>query len=202
MNTPSNPDHDGSPSDWIRRFAHLVAPGSRVLDLAAGRGRHARYLAARGAEVLALDRDAAALATLAGVPRVTTQLADLEAGPWPLADARFGAVMVVHYLHRPLLAHVRAALDVGGVLLYETFARGNEAYGRPRNPDFLLAPGELLEWAAHPPALTVVAFEQGLVRRGDDAVVIERLAAVAGGHPWPPTLAGPYADSGEVRGIG
>jgi SAM-dependent methyltransferase len=189
MNTRSNPNHDGTPSDWVRRFAHLFTPGARVLDVAAGRGRHARFLAARGAHVLAIDRDPDALAGLADVPNVTTQVADLESGSWPLAEARFNAVVVVHYLHRPVLAAVRAALEPGGVLLYETFAQGNEAHGRPRNPDFLLAPGELLEWAARAPALTVVAFEQGLVRRGGDTVVIQRLAAVAPGHPWPPTLA-------------
>ena len=202
MSTPSNPHHDGSPAEWVCRFAHLIAPGARVLDLAAGRGRHARFLAARGAQVLAIDRDAAALAEIANVPRVTTQVADLEGAPWPLADARFDAIVVVHYLHRPLLTHLRAALDTGGVLLYETFARGNEAHGRVRNPDFLLAPGELLDWAARAPALTVVAFEQGRLRRGDDIVVIQRLAAVAPGHPWPPTLSASQEDTAGARPIG
>jgi SAM-dependent methyltransferase len=189
VNTRSNPHHDGSPSDWVRRYAHLIAPGARVLDIAAGRGRHARYLAARGAEVLAVDRDAEALAELAAVPRITTRAADLEAEPWPFGATRFAAIVVVHYLHRALLPQIRGALDEGGVLLYETFARGNEAYGRPRNPDFLLAPGELLDWATRAPPLTVVAFEQGVARRGDDTVVIQRLAAVAPGYPWPPALA-------------
>jgi len=195
VNTPSNRHHDGSPAEWITRFAHLVAPGARVLDVAAGRGRHARFFAARGAQVLAIDRDAEALAELAGVPGVTPQVADLEGGGWPLRDARFDAVIVVHYLHRPLLPRLRAALASGGVVLYETFAQGNEAYGRPRNPDFLLAPGELLDWAAEAPALTVVAFEQGLLRRGEDGVVVQRLAAMAPGAPWPPRLT---PDAGEV----
>jgi len=189
VNTPSNRHHDGSPAEWVLRFAHLILPGARVLDLAAGRGRHARFLAARGARVLAVDRDAEALAALAGVDGVDTEVADLEAGTWPLGEARFNAVVVVHYLHRPLFPYLRAALEPGGVVLYETFARGNEAHGRPRSPDFLLAPGELLDWAAQAPPLTVVAFEQGTVRRADDTVVIERLAAVAPAHPWPPLLA-------------
>ena len=190
MNTPSNRHHHGAPAAWVTRFAHLVAPGAHVLDLAAGRGRHARYLAARGATVLAVDRDADALAEVSALPGITTQVADLEGSAWPLGEARFDAIVVVHYLHRPLLAHVRAALKPGGVLLYETFARGNEAYGRPRNPEFLLAPGELLDWAAQRPALIVVTFEQGTMRRGaDDAVVIQRLAAIAPGGAWPPVLA-------------
>jgi SAM-dependent methyltransferase len=202
LNTASNRHHDGSPSDWVRRYAHLIAPGARVLDLAAGRGRHARYLAARGAEVLAVDRDAEALAEIADLPRVTTQVADLESAPWPFGATRFAAIVVVHYLYRALLPTIRGALDDGGVLLYETFARGNEAYGRPRNPDFLLAPGELLDWAARAPALTVLAFEQGLERRGDDAVVIQRLAAVAPGYPWPPTLTPAGGKGGNGGRIG
>jgi len=202
VNTPSNPHHDGSPSDWVRRHAHLIAPGARVLDLAAGRGRHARYLAARGAEVLAVDRDTAALAEIADLPRITTQVADLESGPWPFGATRFAAIVVVHYLYRALLPQIRGALDEGGVLLYETFARGNEVYGRPRNPDFLLAPGELLDWATHAPPLIVVAFEQGLERRGEDAVVIQRLAAVAPGYPWPPALAAAPGKGGNGDRIG
>ena len=197
MNTVSNRQHDGTPSAWVVRFAHLIAPGARVLDVAAGRGRHARFLAARGASVVALDRDADALGELHGIARITTEVADLESGAWPLADARFNAVVVVHYLHRPLLGRLRGALSPGGLLLYETFAQGNEAFGRPRNPDFLLAPGELLTWAAEPPALTVVAFEQGLVRHGADSVVVQRLAAVAPGHPWPPLLFTAHAGTRE-----
>ena len=200
MNTRSNPHHDGTPSDWVRRYAHLIAPGARVLDVAAGRGRHARYLAARGAEVLAVDRDAEALAQIEGLPRVSTRVADLEGEPWPFGATRFGGIVVVHYLHRALLPQLRGALDDGGVLLYETFALGNEAHGRPRNPDFLLAPGELLDWATRA-ALTVVAFEQGLEKRGEDTVVIQRLAAVAPGYPWPPPLAGPGEKAGG-GGIG
>ena len=194
MNAPSNPHHDLVPSDWVRRHAHLIAPGTRVLDVAAGRGRNARLLAGRGAEVLAVDRAAESLAELHGVPRIETRVADLEGAPWPFGAARFGASVVVHYLHRPLLPLLRGALDAGGVLLYETFAQGNEVYGRPRNPDFLLAPGELMTWAAQPPALTVVAFEQGMLRRRGDSVVVQRLAAVAPGHPWPPSLG--VADEG------
>jgi SAM-dependent methyltransferase len=184
--------HEGlEPSDWIRRFAHLVAPGARVLDVACGGGRHARFFAARGADVVAVDRDAGALAALQGANKITTHVADLESGAWPFAEQLFDAIVVVNYLHRPLLPQLRGSLGPGGVLLYDTFAQGNELYGRPRNPAFLLAPGELLTVAVQPPALTVVAFEQGVVRRAAGSAVVQRLAAVAAPFPWPPRLETP-----------
>jgi SAM-dependent methyltransferase len=173
-------------SRWIARFAPLVAPGARVLDLACGHGRHARMFAARGCDVLAVDRDAAALASLAGVANVTTRALDLETDQWPLAGERFDAIIVVNYLHRPLYGHLLAALAADGVLLYETFARGNEAYGRPTNPDFLLAPNELLDVAAG--RLTVVAFEQGHVSCNGRDAVVQRLAAVGPGAAAPARL--------------
>jgi SAM-dependent methyltransferase len=189
MITPSNPHVGMAPSPWIARFAHLVPAGARVLDLACGHGRHARYFAARGAQVLAVDRDAAALATLAGLPGIDILQADLEGEPWPLGGQRFDAIVVSHYLHRPLFLHLRAALGSDGTLLYETFAQGNEAHGRPSNPDFLLRPGELLALAtAAPPALTVVAFEQGLVELGGRPAVMQRLAAVGAERAWPAVL--------------
>lgn len=193
MSTPKPPLHaTAAPSPWIARFAHLIPPGARVLDLAAGSGRHARLLAARGARVLAVDRDADALAALAGVAGVTTRVCDLEGGAWPLAGERFDAIVVVNYLHRPQFPHLRAALAAPGVLLYETFAQGNEAFGRPANPDFLLCPDELLSLARLPPApLTVVAFEQGRVDDGARPAVVQRLAAVGGERPWPPALTEP-----------
>jgi len=174
------------PSPWIERFAPLVAPGARVLDLACGHGRHARYFAARGHDVVAVDRDADAIATLAGVARIDARVADLEHGAWPLAGERFAAIVVTQYLYRPLFEPLFAALTPEGVFLYETFARGNEAYGRPSNPDFLLAPGELLERAAR--TLTIVAFEQGRAEAGGRTAVIEHVAAVGPAHPWPPPL--------------
>jgi len=181
------PPHVGlTPSPWITRFAPLVAPGARVLDLACGRGRHARYFAARGCRVVAVDRDAAALATLAGEPAIAARCEDLEQGVWPLAGERFDAIVVTNYLHRPLFPHLRAALAPDGVLLYETFAHGNEAYGRPSNPDFLLAPSELL--AAGGEGLLVVAFEQGLLAAPAPGAVVERLAAVGTKRRWPPAL--------------
>ena len=185
MNSPSNPHFGLTPSPWIVRFAPLVASGARVLDLASGHGRQARYFASRGARVLAVDRDAAALATLGDAPGIETRVFDLEAGAWPFAAERFDAIVAVHYLHRSLFPHLLASLAADGVVLYETFAAGNAAYGKPSNPDFLLAPGELLEFARG--RLSVIAFEQGVVE-GDHPAVIQRLAAVGLGRRWPPPL--------------
>lgn len=190
--------HADGPSPWIERFASLVPVGARVLDLAAGSGRHARLLAARGAQVLAVDRDAAALALLDGMRGIETRVLDLEAGAWPLGDESFDAIVVANYLHRPLFAHLRAALAADGVLLYETFARGNEAYGRPSNPDFLLRPGELLVLAARTPAMTVVAFEQGSAIANGGGAVVQRIAAVGPARTWPPVLETP--GSGAAAG--
>jgi len=102
--------------------------------------------------------------------------ADLEAGPWPFGERRFAAIVVTNYLHRPLFPLIEGALDEGGVLLYETFMAGNERYGRPSNPAFLLRAGELLDAFGR---LSVIAFEQGTVERPKIAVV-QRLIAVRG----------------------
>lgn len=170
------------PSAWVLRFAPLIPPGE-VLDLACGRGRHARLLAAQGHPVLAVDRDPDALAMVGGDGIRTRQL-DLESpthrdANWPLQAGRFAGVVVTNYLHRPLLEPLLASLAPGGVLLYETFAEGNERYGRPANPDFLLAPGELLDLArtARPAPLLVLAFEAGRVDLPKRAV-IQRICAM------------------------
>jgi SAM-dependent methyltransferase len=141
-----------TPSPWVVRWAPLVARGP-VLDVASGAGRHARLFAARGLEVIAVDREERV------IPGVQFVRADLEdGGPWPFAGRRFGAIVVTNYLHRPLFDPLAAALDEGGVLIYETFMLGNERFGKPSNPSFLLRPGELLQAFS---GLTVVAFEQG-----------------------------------------
>jgi SAM-dependent methyltransferase len=166
----------GEPSDWVARFADLVPPGGRVLDVAAGSGRHARLFAARGHPVTAVDRDVSALAGLGDAPQAEIVESDLEGGaPWPFAGRAFEGVVVVNYLHRPLFPELVAAVAPGGVLLYETFARGQERFGRPQNPAFLLKPGELLE--AVRGTLRVVAYED-LILHDPDPRAVQRIAAV------------------------
>ena len=166
----------GAPSSWLVRWAHLIAPGARVLDLACGHGRHARWLADRGMHVTAVDRDAAALATMSTLANVTTLTADLEGAVWPLpADAAFDAVIVTNYLYRPLFPRIAASVAPGGVLIYETFAQGNEKYGKPSNPLFLLAPGELLD-VAREAGLRVAGFED-VTMPAPRAACVQRLCA-------------------------
>jgi SAM-dependent methyltransferase len=166
-----------APSEWVRRWAALIAPGGRVLDVAAGSGRHARMLAELGHRVEAVDRDAPALLALANLPGIETRVADLEAGAWPYAGESFAGVVVTNYLHRPLLPALVAALAPGGILIYETFAAGNERFGRPSNPDFLLRPGELLE--AVRGRLRVIAYEDLEVAAPKPAMV-QRICARMG----------------------
>ena len=167
--------HDiATPSAWVVRWADRVPAGGRVLDLACGKGRHARYFAARGHPVEAVDGDPVKLGLLEGIPGVHARRADLEGGPWPYAGQQFGGIVVANYLHRPLFPQLLAALAAGGVLIYETFAAGNERYGRPSNPDFLLKPGELLE--AVRGRLKVIAYEELEVSEPRPAVV-QRICA-------------------------
>jgi SAM-dependent methyltransferase len=160
-----------TPSDWVLRWAPLVERGP-VLDVACGAGRHAMVFAERGFEVFAVDRDDQ---VLPGSIRFVR--ADLEDGsPWPWPGKRFAAIVVTNYLHRPLFPRLVDSLDEGGVLIYETFMAGNERYGRPSNPNFLLRPGELLEAFA---TLTAVAFEQGTVERPKKAA-LQRICVIRG----------------------
>jgi SAM-dependent methyltransferase len=159
------------PSPWIVRFGGLVPVGGSVLDLACGRGRHLRWFHARGHQVLGVDRDPEALASLQGIGE--TLQADIENGPWPLAGRRFDAVIVTNYLWRPLFPRILEAVAPGGVLLHETFAQGNETVGKPARPDFLLAPGELLQAYA---GLRVVAYEDGFL--AGPPRFVQRVAAV------------------------
>jgi len=173
------PAHAGpvEPSRWLARFAPLIRAGGSVLDFACGRGRHACWLARRGWQVEAVDRDPEALAAFAGEPGVTTVVADLEGGEWRYAGRRFDAVVATNYLHRPRLALLLDCVAPGGVLVYETFMTGNERLGRPASPEFLLRPGELLERLAA--GFTIVAFEQGEVLSPRPAVV-QRVCAIRG----------------------
>lgn len=160
-----------APSPWVQRWSVLVPAGSRVLDVACGSGRHVRWFAERGCHVTGVDRDAGLLAPLEALAQ--TVVADLENASWPLAGRRFDAVVVTNYLWRPLWPDLIASLDERGVLIYETFARGQETVGRPSNPEFLLRPGELLQAAA---GLRIVAYEDGFIEA--PARFVQRIAAV------------------------
>ena len=169
--TPSQNHSTLAPSAWVQRWSQLVAPGGSVLDVACGSGRHVRWFHARGCRVTGVDRDAATLSPLAGIAE--TVLADIESGPWPLPGRRFDAVVVTNYLWRPLLPTIVDSVAEGGVLIYETFAQGNETVGKPSNPDFLLRPQELLQAVT---GLRVVAFEDGFVSCPERFV--QRISAV------------------------
>lgn len=168
--------HFSNASPWIARFAPLVTAGGTVLDLACGGGRHSRLFLDRGCRVTALDRDIAQAINAEGAEMIE---ADLENGsPWPLPGRRFDAVVVTNYLWRPLFQDVLAALAPGGLLLYETFAAGNEHFGRPANPAHLLGRGELLEVAR---GLCVIAYEDGIE---ENRKAVQRIAAMNGPGPY------------------
>lgn len=161
----------GQPSAWLQRHAVLLKPGARVLDVACGNGRNVLWLAAQGHHVTGVDRDAAALATLRGTG--VQVLADIENGPWPFVGQTFDGVVVTNYLWRPLLPVLQTALAPGGVLIFETFAHGQQTVGRPSRPDFLLQPGELLRAFS---GLHIVAYEDGF--EPEVPRFVQRLAAV------------------------
>lgn len=171
-----------APSAWVLRWLRLAKPGGRVLDLACGHGRHARAALEAGYAVVATDLDVSGLADLATRPKLEIRACDLETGVWPFGDERFDAIVVANYLHRPHFPHLFAALAPDGVLIFETFGEGNANYGRPRNPDFLLAPGELL--AAFADKLQIVAYEHG-VEQVPRPAVRQRLCAVRASTPVP-----------------
>jgi len=166
----------GSPSAWVVRFAPLARAGAPVLDLACGQGRHTRFLLERGHPVTAVDIDVSALDDIADHRNLEILQADLEDGsPWPLPGRRFGAVVVTNYLWRPLFPHIIESVDAEGLLLYETFGLGNEAYGQPTNPDFLLRPGELIDLVRD--RLQIVAYEHGYLET-PRPMVRQRICAV------------------------
>jgi SAM-dependent methyltransferase len=168
------PSPGGGGSDasaWVQRWSHLVPAGGAVLDVACGHGRHMRWFAGRGHPVTGVDRSPEAIAAVRDLGEAV--LADIEDGPWPFAGRTFAGVVVTNYLWRPLLPMIVQAVAPGGVLLYETFAAGNETVGKPSRPDFLLAPGELLGACT---ALRVVAYEDGFLE--EPARFVQRVAAV------------------------
>jgi SAM-dependent methyltransferase len=166
------------PSAWVKRWSHLIKPQGTVLDVACGYGRHAYYFHQLNHAVVLVDFAQAAIDSIA-IPANTCEkvVADIENAPWPLVDRQFDAVVVTHYLWRPLMPALLASLAPGGVLIYETFAQGNETVGKPSRPDFLLRPGELLEACKN---LHVVAFEDGFIEGAAEQAprFIQRIAAV------------------------
>lgn len=161
----------GTPSPWLVRWSHLIRSRGTVLDVACGRGRHMQWLSQRQHPVVGVDRAPDALVFAAAHGRAVC--ADIENGPWPFADEQFDAVVVTNYLWRPLFPALLDSLAPGGVLIYETFAQGNETVGKPSRPDFLLRPGELLAVCA---GLHVVGFEQGFL--DSPARFVQRIAAL------------------------
>lgn len=160
-----------APSPWVQRWSHLVPAGGAVLDVACGFGRHMRWFAQRGHPVCGVDRAQDAVTAAAQFGECV--LADIEGGPWPFPGRTFQGVVVTNYLWRPLLPAILNSVAPGGVLIYETFAQGNEAVGKPSRPDFLLRPGELLGACA---SLLIVAYESGFL--DEPARFVQRIAAV------------------------
>lgn len=150
------------PSPWIVRWAELAPPGGTVLDLACGGGRHGRLFLQRGHPVTFVDRNLGGVEDLRGTENCRLVKADLEDGsPWPFAaNKHFDCVVVTNYLWRPILPRIVGSVSPGGCLLYETFGVGNEVYGKPCNPDFLLQPNELIGAVRN--VLTVRAYGHGL----------------------------------------
>lgn len=166
----------GAPSPWIERWTALIGKQGPVLDLACGSGRHLRHFLSAGHKVVGIDRDVSGLDDLRQAGTVEIVQADLEDGsPWPLPGRKFAGIVVANYLHRPLFPVLLDALAPGGALLYETFAVGNEKYGKPSNPAFLLRDGELLEIARG--KLRVIAYE-AVEEQTPRRAVIQRIAAV------------------------
>lgn len=185
MNTHLHPHDLPAASAWVQRWTSLIRPQGSALDVACGAGRHMGYLASHGLHVTGLDRNETALQSANTFGR--TVLADLENSSWPLMDGthpcQFDAVLVTNYLWRPLFPTLIQSLAPGGVLIYETFATGNETVGKPSRPDFLLQPGELLGVCQ---SLRIVAYEEGFMTPPERFV--QRIAAV---KPMPHPLNSP-----------
>lgn len=166
-----SPHQSRHPSDWVKRWTHLIPSNGRVLDVACGHGRHMQWLSQQGFHCVGVDRDQTALDSAQAYGEVLQ--ADLEHADWPFPDQTFDAIVVTHYLWRALWPALRKGLAQHGVLIYETFAQGHETVGKPSNPDFLLAPGELLQWCQ---GWHVVAYEDGFSNHPERFV--QRIAAV------------------------
>ncbi len=169
------------PSPWVSRFSNLIRKDSCVLDLACGAGRHGRLFLEKGCRVWFVDKNIDKLDDLSDQGRATLVQKDLEDGQdWSFDDKAFDAIVVTNYLYRPHLSDMLNSLKPDGVLIYETFGMGNEEFGRPRSPDFLLKPGELLDVVQG--RLSVVAYEHGI----EGEKVVQRICAVKEAAQTPP----------------
>ena len=178
-------------SPWVTRWSHLVPTGGTLLDVACGHGRHSKWFFMKNNAIVSVDRSSDAIESLAAwcaqksleqraealhaphhkAPELL--VADIENAPWPFEGRQFDGIVVTNYLWRALLPTIVQSLAPGGVLIYETFATGNETVGKPSRPDFLLQPGELLQACA---SLRVVAYEDGFLNAPDRFV--QRIVAV------------------------
>jgi len=165
------------------RWAHLIPAQAHVLDVACGSGRHMQYLQTQGFHVVGVDRDENALNSAKSFGEILC--ADLENAAWPLSGRQFDAVLVTNYLWRPNFADVLACLKPHGVLIYETFAQGNETVGKPSREEFLLGHGELLQMCQH---MRIVAYEDVFLNSPDRYV--QRIVAVLAGQDRSTRFAG------------
>ena len=165
----------GAVSGWVERWTPLVPPHGTVLDIACGQGRHMQWFADKGHAVVGLDRSPEAIQAAARFGEAV--LANIENAPWPLMKddkaRQFDAVVVTNYLWRPLFPVIAQSVAPGGLLIYETFASGNETVGKPSRPDFLLKPAELLQAFSQ---LRLVAFEEGFLE--NPPRFVQRIVAV------------------------
>ena len=177
-------EHGSEPvSKWVARWTHLVKPQGSVLDVACGQGRHARWFYERNHAVALVDQAQDAMDSIAiPIDSCEKVLADIENGPWPFAGRQFDAVVVTNYLWRPLMPTLVSSLSPGGVLIYETFTKGNQTVGKPSRPEFLLCPGELLAVCKD---LRIVAFEDGFEAGLIDKLprFVQRIVAVREAEP-------------------
>ena len=164
----------GAASPWVVKHASRIRKNARVLDLACGSGRHALHLASLGLQVIAVDRDVSLLRAQQLPADLPLLEAELENAPWPFGEKEFDAIIVTNYLHRPLFSKMIATLKTDGILIYETFAMGNEKFGKPSNPAFLLQPGELLDVVRG--KMRVIAYEDDYVELPKPAM-IQRICA-------------------------
>lgn len=153
------PTADINPSEWVVRFSHLIKPKGKVLDVAAGYGRHTKFFLDRGHPVVSVDIDISSLVGLGSISNHSIVEADLDAYNWPFSESSFDAIIITNYLNRNIFSAIVKSLSNSGIILMETFADGNQEFGRPRNRDFLLAPGELIR--VFSPSLQIISYEHG-----------------------------------------